>query len=146
MKIAVISGSHRPCETHRISLFVKEELEKKGIEVFHYSLMDNPLPLWSEDAWDDDSDLVKNILNDLQEKISSCDAYVIMSPEWGGMVAPGLKNFMLMSGSFRFKPAYLIIVSVTTICKFNYIILKKTHSFFNSSNARLITIIKFNNI
>lgn len=113
MKIAVISGSHRPCETHRISLFVKEELEKKGIEVFHYSLMDNPLPLWSEDAWDDESDLVKNTLNDLQEKISSCDAYVIMSPEWGGMVSPGLKNFMLMSGTFSFKPAYLIGVSAS---------------------------------
>jgi len=42
MKIAVISGSHRACETDRISLFVKEELEKKGVEVFHYSLKDNP--------------------------------------------------------------------------------------------------------
>jgi len=71
------------------------------------------LPLWSEDAWDDESDLVKNTLNDLQENISSCDAYVVMSPEWGGMVAPGLKNFMLMSGSFMFKPAYLIGVSAS---------------------------------
>ncbi|MBT5346858.1 NAD(P)H-dependent oxidoreductase [bacterium] len=113
MKIAVISGSHRACETDRISLFVKEELEKKGVEVFHYSLKDNPLPLWSEDAWDDESDLVKNTLNDLQENISSCDAYVVMSPEWGGMVTPGLKNFMLMSGGFMFKPAYLIGVSAS---------------------------------
>lgn len=112
MKIAVISGSHSSeSETHRISLVVKEELEKKGLEVFHYSLKGNPLPLWSEAAWDSDSDLTKNHLNDLKSEIASCDGYVIMSPEWGGMAAPGLKNFMLLCGSFSFKPGYLITVS-----------------------------------
>jgi len=113
MKIAVISGSHRDSQTNRISLFVKEELEKKGIEVFHYSLSNNPLPMWSEDAWDENSDLVKNSLSPLQSQIASCDAYVIMTPEWGGMATPGIKNFMLLSGSFKFKPAYLISVSAS---------------------------------
>ena len=82
-----------------------------NIEVFHYSLANNPLPLWSEDAWDDNSSLSTQKLASLQDNIDSCDGYVVLSPEWGGMVAPGLKNFMLMSGSFKYKPAYLIGVS-----------------------------------
>lgn len=114
MKIAVIAGSHTNLpETYRISLVVKEELEKKGIEVFHYSLHDKPLPMWSEDAWDENSDLSKNHLGSLQSEIDSCDGYVIMTPEWGGMATPGIKNFMLLCGSFKFKPAYLIGVSAS---------------------------------
>ena len=113
MKIGVISGSHRACETHRLSLLVKDKLQQKGVDVFHMSLAHNPLPLWNEDAWDPESELRKHSLADLRKSMGSCDGYVIMSPEWGGMVPPGLKNFMLLCGSFSFKPAYLIGVSAS---------------------------------
>jgi NAD(P)H-dependent FMN reductase len=42
-----------------------------------------------------------------------CDAFVIISPEWGGMVPAGLKNFFLYceNSEVGHKPALLVSVS-----------------------------------
>jgi NAD(P)H-dependent FMN reductase len=113
MRIGVISGSHRDAETNRISEYIVSKLKEMEIDVYFYSLKGNPLPLWSEEAWDDESKLSKEIITPISNELYECDAFVIATPEWCGMAAPALKNFFLYfsNGEFSFKPAYLVSVS-----------------------------------
>ena len=114
MKVGILAGSHRDAETHRIAGFIQDRLQAEfKVETFFYSLANNPMPLWDESAWDDSSDLVKQFVNPLVEKLAECDALIICVPEWGGMVPGGLKNLLLYltDGCVAFKPAYLVGIS-----------------------------------
>jgi multimeric flavodoxin WrbA len=64
--------------------------------------------LWSGDPkWVD-------ALGALREQLAECDGFVIITPEWHGMVPAGLKNFFLLlpgGGELAHKPALIIAVS-----------------------------------
>src|SRR5690606_35647286 len=52
----------------------------------------------------------------LRQELHSCDGFVIISPEWHGMVPAGLKNFLLMwtaGGELAHKPALIVTVSAS---------------------------------
>ena len=94
MKFFILSGSHRPeAQSLKVANYVMSVLTKEhpGAEVSLYSLSGNPLPLWdaatggAPDAlWDP-----------ISAELKSADALVIVTPEWGGMATPGVKNFLL---------------------------------------------------
>jgi NAD(P)H-dependent FMN reductase len=47
----------------------------------------------------------------LRAELDSCDGFVVVTPEWHGMVPAGLKNFFLLwpgSGVLAHKPALII--------------------------------------
>ena len=78
-----------------------------------FDLAGNPLPLWDEGVWNGDEKW-EYMLKPLREQLSSSDAFVIVSPEWHGMVPAGLKNFLLMwtaGGELAHKPALIVTVS-----------------------------------
>ncbi|MCW8929955.1 MAG: NAD(P)H-dependent oxidoreductase [Gammaproteobacteria bacterium] len=114
MKIAIISGSHRQkSQSLKVATHIQETLDNDSdCETWLYSLEGNPLPLWDEGVWDGEQKWL-DILTPLREQLSSCDALVIITPEWHGQVPAGLKNFFLLFGKNELgnKPALIVSVS-----------------------------------
>lgn len=113
MKVAVIAGSHRAeAESARVGRFVEKTLEGIGVSTYFLSLSNNPLPLWDEGVWGGD-ERWKSLWSPISAELKGCDAVVVISPEWGGMVPAGLKNFFLLcgSGELAHKPGMIIAVS-----------------------------------
>lgn len=117
MKIGIVCGSHRPVsESGRIARHIEKQLLETKIcdETWLYDLGGNPLPLWDESIWAGDPEWQK-VLTPLSEQVISCDAFIIVSPEYHGMAPAGLKNFLLMwagGGELAHKPALIVTVSV----------------------------------
>ena len=114
MKIAIISGSHRKnSQSLKVARHIQQTLGE-GVceETWLYSLEDNPLPLWDEGVWNAEKKWL-DILTPLREQLASCDALVIITPEWHGQVPAGLKNFFLLFGKNELghKPALIVSVS-----------------------------------
>jgi NAD(P)H-dependent FMN reductase len=117
MKIGIVSGSHRPAsQSGKVARYIEKALQQKGLcdDTWLYDLAGNPLPLWDEGVWSGDEQW-REILTPLSDELKSCDAFVIVSPEWHGMAPAGLKNFFLMwtaGGELAHKPALIVTVSV----------------------------------
>ncbi len=98
MKIGIVIGSHRQAsQSAKLGAAVAKSLESlPGCdELFSLDLAGNPLPLWDEGIWNGDEDW-RALLAPLMAELESCDGFVVISPEWSGMVPAGLKNFFLL--------------------------------------------------
>jgi NAD(P)H-dependent FMN reductase len=118
MQYTIISGSHRPeAESLRIAQYTANRIEKnlKDAHAEIVSLSENPLPLWDEGAWENDSKWEK-LWSPISKKLKAADALVVVSPEWSGMVPAGLKNFFLLCNDqeIAHKPALIVAVSAGT--------------------------------
>jgi len=115
MKITIINGSSRKqAQSLKVAAFIEKMLLDKGLSdsVYRFDLTDNPLPLWDESIWSGDEGWIE-LLNPISEELSSSDGFVVIAPEWHGMVPSGLKNFFLMwgKGELAHKPALIVTVS-----------------------------------
>lgn len=119
MRIGIISGSHRPdSQSSKVGHHIQHTLEQQGLSdgTWLYDLGGNPLPLWEEGVWDQDNEKWQQLLDPLRQELHSCDGFVVISPEWHGMVPAGLKNFLLMwtaGGELAHKPALIVTVSAS---------------------------------
>lgn len=114
MNITIICWSHRTAGSYKAADFVEARLQDKNITTTRINLSEVVLPLWTEDRWDPESDISKDILAPIRETLVQSDGFVIISPERSGMVAPGLKNFFLLASDqheFAHKAALLVWVS-----------------------------------
>ena len=116
MKISIIAGSHRrESESLRVAQYIQGVLGGIGIDhTYVLSLSDNPLPLWDEGAWGDDKKWAA-LWTPIAAELRSSDGFVIVSPEWSGMVPAGLKNFFLLCGGdlLAHKPGLIVGVSAS---------------------------------
>jgi len=116
MKIAIISGSHRPLgESHRVARYIERQLHDLGVEdIYLFTLADNPLPLWDEGLWGDDPKW-KTLWGPIAAELRGAEGFVIVSPEWSGMVPAGLKNFFLLCDKelLAHKPGLIVTVSAS---------------------------------
>jgi NAD(P)H-dependent FMN reductase len=116
MKISIIAGSHRhESESARVARYVQGVLRGLGSEqTYLLSLSDNPLPLWDEGAWGEDPKWA-NLWSPIAAELRESDGFVIVSPEWSGMVPAGLKNFFLLCGGdlLAHKPGLIVTVSAS---------------------------------
>ena len=114
MHIVLVSGSHRQnSQSLRISNYLAGRLKSlNDVTTDIIELKGNPLPLWDESMWQAGSDLQKQ-WTPYSERLKAADGFVIVSPEWSGMVPPGLKNFFLYCGKAEIghKPALITTVS-----------------------------------
>ena len=115
MKITIISGSHRnPSQSEKVARYIESSLNRQfdDIEAQVYSLADNPLPMWDQRVWEDDEEW-NATLAPVQQMLSDSDGFVVIAPEWHGMVPSGLKNFFLLFNRFQLghKPAMIVGVS-----------------------------------
>lgn len=113
MKIAIISGSHRDnSQSLKVAEFLRGVVQRENHSGWVYSLSKNPLPLWDEGVWSGDEKW-KEGWGPTASELQSSDALIIVSPEWAGMVPPGLKNFLLLCSTKEVghKPALIVSVS-----------------------------------
>lgn len=111
MKIGIIIGSQRGDSQsakvgHRISELL---LAQAGISTVLIDLAAEPLPLWDIDLKAEQLTRVDSFAQSLKD----CQAFVVISPEWHGMVPAALKNFFLFysGGELAHKPALIVSVS-----------------------------------
>ncbi len=115
MKFSIICGSHRrPSQSDKVGRYIEKTLLEQKLcdEVYYLDLADFPLPLWDEGIWDGDP-AWKERLQPISEELAESDGFVVISPEWHGMVPSGLKNFFLMwgKGELAHKPGLLCSIS-----------------------------------
>lgn len=114
--IVLISGSHRlGSETGRVADYLAGRLQQNhGATTDVIKLEGNPLPLWDDRMWDANSDLAKQFAP-YGERLEDADGLVVLTPEWAGMAAAGIKNFMLYTDHTMVghKPALLVTISST---------------------------------
>lgn len=113
MKVTVISGSHRVnSQSERVSRYIAAQLSRLKVEASVISLSNNPLPLWDEGVWGDDPKWGK-LWAPISSSLTESDAFVLVAPEWAGMVPPGLKNFLLLCSTrdVGHKPALIVAIS-----------------------------------
>ena len=115
MNITIVSGSHRKVsQSIKIAKAIKSALKpfKECDEANIFDLANNPLPLWNEDLRKVGNPS-NSLLESISKKLDYSDAFIIISPEWHGMVPAGLKNFFLMwgKGELAHKPALIVTVS-----------------------------------
>jgi NAD(P)H-dependent FMN reductase len=117
MHVVVIVGSHRAkSESSRVGGYVARDLARiaPDASVDTLDLAGNPLPLWDESLWQGGSPLAAQ-WKPIRDRLRKADAFVIVSPEWAGMVPPGLKNLLLFAGpkEVGHKPALIVTVSAS---------------------------------
>jgi NAD(P)H-dependent FMN reductase len=114
MHFTIISGSHRQnSESERISKYIEQVFKKDGqASVTILSLAGNPLPLWDESFWTGDPKWNSN-WKPIAKQLKESDGFVVVSPEWSGMVPAGLKNLFLFCSTAEIghKPALIVAVS-----------------------------------
>jgi NAD(P)H-dependent FMN reductase len=114
-KIGIIIGSIREAaESARVADVIAQQMKEAWpqTDLQLFSLRDLNVPLWSEDKWESGSQMVED-WRPISADLKACDGFVVISPEWAGMVPAHLKNFLLMcdGGELAHKPAQIIAVS-----------------------------------
>ena len=115
MNITIIIGSHRlDSNSAKVAKLTAQILRSQDpdLTISTIDLGKTPLPIWDEKVWQ--NDLVwKGILAPHRELLESTDGLVVISPEYGGMASPALKNFFLFWGGkvLAHKPAMLVGVT-----------------------------------
>ncbi|EED35940.1 flavoprotein [Luminiphilus syltensis NOR5-1B] len=116
LNIGIIAGSHRPkSESGKVGRFLAGKLERSGqASTWIKDLGREPLPIWDESVFSKSGHWAG--LNGLSDQLRASDAFIIVTPEWHGMVPSGLKNFLLLwaaDGELAHKPALLCSVSAS---------------------------------
>lgn len=117
MQILIIVGSHRTnSQSTRVGAYVARDLARidPAVTVDTIDLAGNPLPLWDESVWQGGSDLAA-LWKPYRDRMRKADGFVIISPEWAGMVPAALKNLLLFAGpkEVGHKPALIVAVSAS---------------------------------
>lgn len=111
MNLVIISASQRKqSQSVKVAKYIAESVT--GYEkVTHFELCQYNLPLWDGTQESKSAELSDWLL--LNEKISQADALIMITPEWGGMASPLLKNILLMctNQDTAHKPVLLISLS-----------------------------------
>ncbi len=117
MKIALISGSHRPTgNSGRIAKHIEAQLQGQGHSTYLLDLATTELPFWDEGLWGMEGLSAKweKVWNPIKSELDSADAYIVIAPEYHGMAPSKLTNFFLLLGNgdtVAHKPALLVTVS-----------------------------------
>jgi len=113
-KYVVISGSTRVnSESSKVAQQVIKSLQEAdaGQDVDYVDLSSANIPNWSEAFWGDQPPSPE--WSAVSNKLKQCQAVVIVSPEWNGMVPPELMNIFLLASKdeLAHKPAMIVGVS-----------------------------------
>lgn len=115
--IAIISGGHRPNgNSPRIARTIAEKLTGQGHTTYTLDLAQTELPFWDEGMWGQEPLAAKwtKLWQPVADELTRADAFVIVCPEYHGMVSSHLVNFFLLLGNgpiAAHKPALAVTVS-----------------------------------
>ncbi|AAN56572.1 NAD(P)H-dependent oxidoreductase [Shewanella oneidensis MR-1] len=113
MKLLIVSTSQRSnSQSAKVARYITENRflapHSEGYEAIHHlELCQFNLPFW-----DGDEDSKGEHWPEIAQKVAQADALILITPEWGGMASPLLKNFLLMCSrqETAHKPVLLISV------------------------------------
>jgi NAD(P)H-dependent FMN reductase len=111
MRLLIVGSSQRAVsQSAKVAVFIKGRANHYSV-VNYVELHQLELPLWDgEEQTKSQSLSWKKVGRDLTES----DAVVVVTPEWGGMASPLLKNFLLMCEARQTAHKPLMIVSVSS--------------------------------
>ena len=114
MKIGIISGSTRQKkpQSAKVAKFVQNLELQAGHSTYLLDLSVTPIKYWDETFWSDYANFDAN-WSVASHELHSCDALIIVAPEWNGMLPPALSNIFHLAtkGELANKPALIISVS-----------------------------------
>ena len=110
MNLLIISSSQRAAsQSAKVAEFMAT-MQSSFTRLEHLELCKYELPFWDGEQ---ESRETNNNWGYISEKVTNADALVLITPEWGGMASPLLKNFLLMCNNQQtaHKPALLVAIS-----------------------------------
>ncbi|ABV86214.1 NAD(P)H-dependent oxidoreductase [Shewanella pealeana] len=110
MELIIVSASQRsPSQSAKVARYLSERVEGFS-KVNHIELCQYNLPFWDGSADSKSADDSRWPL--IAQQLRNADALVLITPEWGGMASPLMKNFLLMCDNqdTAHKPALLVAV------------------------------------
>jgi NAD(P)H-dependent FMN reductase len=115
MKFGIIIGSHRAnSQSAKVATYAENALKLIDTSALIYTLdlFKEPLPLWDEGVWNGAPEWKKR-WDPIAKELRACEALVVISPEYHGMVPAALKNFFLLAGKDEIghKPGLIVAVS-----------------------------------
>ena len=117
MKIGIIVGSHRKeSESARVGQYLAARLQdiQPGTGIYNLVLAHTDLPFWDEGRWGKPSDVDWGaVWKPISIELAACDGFIVISPEYAGMVPARLKNLFLHidGGEMTHKPGMIVGVS-----------------------------------
>lgn len=112
MHIAVIVGSQqKQSQSAKVGGFIAHRVGPLGLgTAWTLDLGKTPLPFY--DGETQGTDAYKAQWAPIAQQLTAADAAVVITPEWGGMATPAIKNFFLLCGhTLAHKPALIVTVS-----------------------------------
>jgi NAD(P)H-dependent FMN reductase len=117
MKIGIICGSQRAkSQTNKVGRYIKKTLASMGCDTYLIDLGEKPLPNFDDSFWYESNGTLQAAWRPIATELQSCDGFVVITPDWHGMVPSCLKNMLLYSGTDEMgnKPALIVAISSAT--------------------------------
>jgi NAD(P)H-dependent FMN reductase len=116
MKIGIICGSQRvKSQTSKVGIYIRETLISQGSDTYFLDLGKDPLPNFDDSFWYEKNGALQIAWQPIAKELQSCDGFVVITPDWHGMVPSCLKNLLLFSGTTEManKPGLIVAISST---------------------------------
>jgi len=117
MSFFILSASHRPnSQSKKVGEFIESRIKNlfPGQNCDLFSLENNPIPLWDSGVWEG-TETWTQAWTPVKERLEKASAFIAITPEWGGMATPGIRNFLLLAsgGPLSHKPGLIVSVSAS---------------------------------
>ena len=136
MKLTIISASQRsPSQSAKVANYIAENSAQFS-QINHIELCKQQLPMWDGEEStkaDEKSDWLE-----INAQLTSADALILVTPEWGGTASPLLKNLLMMADATDIGHKPVLLVSVVNGISGAYPIAELRMNAF--SNNKLIAI------
>lgn len=110
MELVIVSGSQRKdSQSAKVAQYLMQQMLPSHT-VKHIELCQYQLPFWDGDPESKTTDGSRWPF--ISHQVKRADALILITPEWGGMASPLMKNFLLMCDNqgTAHKPALLVSV------------------------------------
>ncbi|MBN2610466.1 MAG: NAD(P)H-dependent oxidoreductase [Bacteroidales bacterium] len=115
MKVSIITGSHRSnSQSAKVGSYLQKQISELKLfkETYLLNLAHADIPFWDEDL-KETGDKWKDTWKPVENELRTSDAFIIVTPEWNGMVPSKLKNLFLLPKAdvMGHKPALIVAIS-----------------------------------
>lgn len=114
MKIGIICGSQRRgSQTAKVGLFIQQQLVNQQIDTFMLDLGEAPMTNFDDSFWYEPQGALQQEWLPISSQLRDCDGFIVITPDWHGMVPSCLKNFFLFCdvNEMANKPGLIIALS-----------------------------------
>lgn len=112
MELIIVSASQRKdSQSTKVAQYLMQQIPQNH-SVKHIELCRYQLPFW--DGNPKSKTAGKSRWSEISTLLKRADALILITPEWGGMASPLMKNFLLMCDNQETAHKPALLVSVTS--------------------------------